>query len=316
MHRFVVCAFLLACGLPAHAETIADGIELVPGEFRPGPQPDGNSILFHTTTGLVVFDTGRHATHTQQVLDAAHAAHQPIVAVINSHWHLDHIGGNARIRAAYPSVHVYASNALADARSGFLANYRHQLEGAIAQSTDANQQQVYRDEIALIDAGDALAPDRVVRGDQTLRIGGRKLELHVSRHSVTAGDVWLFDPATHTLVAGDLVTLPAPLFDTACPARWSTALAQLDRVDFTRLVPGHGKPMTHAQLTTYRQAFDHLLACAASTSPKAQCTDGWIADAGPLLAGGDRAFARSLLDYYLDQSLRGDPKKAAALCGT
>jgi glyoxylase-like metal-dependent hydrolase (beta-lactamase superfamily II) len=115
---------------------IAPGVDLIRGVFVAGRQPDGNSVIFRVADGLVVMDTGRHAEHTQRVIDYAHAAKLPIKAVINSHWHLDHIGGNPRIRAAYPDVQVYASAAIDEAMHGFLADYRKQLEGAIAQSND------------------------------------------------------------------------------------------------------------------------------------------------------------------------------------
>jgi glyoxylase-like metal-dependent hydrolase (beta-lactamase superfamily II) len=299
----------------ADAVEIAPGVELVSGEFVPGQQPDGNSILFHTSAGLVVMDTGRHAAHTQKIIDAAAAAHQPIVAVINSHWHLDHIGGNPRIRAAFPDAHVYASDALFDAQKGFLANYHKQLEQAIGETKDERQLASYREELARIDAGAQLAPDKVVRKDQTLRIGARTLQVHLQKHSVTAGDIWVFDPATRVLATGDLVTLPVPFFDTACPAHWKVALDELSHVKFSQLVPGHGAPMSPAQFATYRDAFDHLLVCSATAAPKAQCIDGWITDAAALLPQAQHSAAKSMLDYYMDSALRGDAKKVAVLCG-
>lgn len=320
MRRFPALCTLLALAATvataaAAATSVAPGVDMIPGTFVPNQQPDGNSILFHTSAGLVVVDTGRHAAHTQQILDYAQQSGQPIVAVINSHWHLDHIGGNPRIRAAFPHARFYASNALADALKGFLANYRKQLEEARAQSTDDKAKQSYADEIAIIDAGTKLAPDEVVVGSRQLKVGGRTLELHLEKHSVTAGDVWVLDPATHVLAAGDLVTLPVPFLDTACPAHWKTALDHLAHADFKQLLPGHGAPMSRTDFEIYRKAFGNLLACGASKSAKSACVDGWIGDAAPLIAEPDRAFAKTLLDYYVDNALRADPKKTAKLCG-
>ena len=53
----------------------------------------------------------------------------PIVAIVNSHWHLDHVSGNAALRAAYPRAQVYASDAIRDAMHGFLADYRSATGG-------------------------------------------------------------------------------------------------------------------------------------------------------------------------------------------
>jgi glyoxylase-like metal-dependent hydrolase (beta-lactamase superfamily II) len=310
------CVAALATTLSCAAETttVAPGIDLIPGTFIPGRQPDGNSVVFRTADGLVVFDSGRHAEHTQRILDYAKEAKLPIKAVINSHWHLDHIGGNPRIRAAYPDVRVYASMAIAGAMGGFLANYRKQLVEAIAQTKDEKTAQSYRDEIALIDAGHALYPDEAVTRSGTRRIAGRDFELHLQTRAVTEGDVWLYDPATRTLVAGDLVTLPVPLFDTACPARWQSALADLVRVQFKTLVPGHGASMQRAQFEIYRRAYANLLDCAASSKEKNSCIDGWLADAKPLLTDADPGFVRTLAGYYVDNALRAPKAKLEKLC--
>ena len=313
-HVAIVVSFFVAHVANA-ATSLAPGVDLIPGEFVAGKQPDGNTVVFKGSEGLVVFDTGRHAEHAQAILDFASAEKQPIVAIVNSHWHLDHVGGNLRLREAYPQARVYASAAIDDALHGFLANYRERLEGAIKQAgNDAEKAAPWRAEIALIDSGSRLAPDQRIdaSGEQTL--AGRAMRIGFEKDAVTAGDVWLFDPKSRVLASGDLVTLPAPLFDTACPERWRTALGDLDRVDFRMLVPGHGAPMHRAEFKTYRNAFDHLLACGASKEPKQACIDGWMRDARKLIPAADEALARSLLDYYIDGSLRADAEKTRKLC--
>ena len=312
---FAAAVFLCAAGAQASAKSLATGIELLPGRFVAGEQPDGNTLVFDGVGGLVVFDTGRHASHTQAIIDYAHARDLPIVAIVNSHWHLDHVGGNAMLRKAFPAVRIHASDAIEDAMHGFLAKYRAQIEGILARPDgDAMQNAAMRDELALIDAGPALYPDERIMKGSTQSIAGRRVRIGFEARAVTAGDVWLFDPAMRVLAAGDLVTLPVPLFDTACPARWKTALAHLDKVDFATLAPGHGAPMTRATFATYRKAFDNLLACADGKSPKDICIDGWMRDGTLLIAEGDEKLARGLLGYYLDGILR-DASKTKSLCG-
>ena len=310
----LVAAVSLAAGACASATPLAPGVEFLPGHFVAGQQPDGNTLVFDAAGGLIVFDTGRHASHTQAIIDYAHARDLPVVAIFNSHWHLDHVGGNAMLRKAFPATRIHASDAIEGAMHGFFAKYRAQIEDILARPDgDAAQKAALRDERALIDAGPVLYPDEHVVKGATQTVAGRRVQVGFETRAVTAGDVWLFDPATRVLAAGDLVTLPAPLFDTACPARWKSALAHLDKVDFATLVPGHGAPMTRAQFTIWRKAFDHLLACADSKATRDACIDGWLRDAKPLLPENDEKLARGLLGYYLDGILR-DASKTRPLC--
>ena len=315
MTRLAVAALLVAFAhapLSPAATEIAPGIQLVPGAFVPGRQPDGNSVLFVATGGLIVIDTGRHPEHARSILEAAEATGQPVVAVVNTHWHLDHIGGNPRLKNAHPGLTVYGSAAFEGARAGFLARYRRQLEQLIAETPDAKAQEPFRAELALLDAGAALGPDEVVRAAGERTIAGRRLVVGLEGPAVTAGDVWVFDPVSRVLVAGDLVTLPVPLFDTACPSGWKAALGRLAQVDFKLLVPGHGAPLDRAGFERYRKAFDRLLACAASDAAQEACIDGWLRDAGPLVPAGEQAFARTLMGYYVGVLRNGE--QVRALC--
>jgi glyoxylase-like metal-dependent hydrolase (beta-lactamase superfamily II) len=273
-------------------------------------------VIFEAPDGLIVVDTGRHASHTQRILDFAKTKKKPVKAVINTHWHLDHIGGNATVRKAFPGVRVYSSPAIEDALKGFLANYRKQLTEMIDKSA-ANEEAVkgFRAELAIIDSGPALYPDQKVIESGPHTIAGRPLELRFESHAVTAGDVWVFDPKTKVAVAGDLITLPAPFLDTACAKRWRSSLAALEATDFTVVVPGHGPVLSRAEFETYRKGFDSLLACGVSDRPKKECIDGWLADAGTLIARGELGLATGLVDYYVDNHFRSDKAKIADLCG-
>jgi glyoxylase-like metal-dependent hydrolase (beta-lactamase superfamily II) len=306
---------LLVIAATAAAADLPPGIHLVPGSFTPGTQPDGNSVVIEAPEGLIVVDTGRHAAHTKAVLDLASSLGKPIAAVVNTHWHLDHVGGNARVREAYPAVRIYASDALAGALTGFLAEYRAQLVDMLAQSRpDSTTAASWNAEIALIDAGPALRPDVVIDRSTPRVIAGRSLVVGVVGPAVTAGDVWIQDTASRMMIAGDLVTLPVPLLDTACPEGWLAALDLLARFDFAVLIPGHGAPLTRAEFEIYRTAFANLLHNAGSDASSENCTEAWLTDIGPLVSPSEHDFARQLLAYYLDQHLRGDPARTAKLC--
>lgn len=299
---------LLCCANIASAaelRPVAVDLWLLPGEFVPGQQPDGNSVMLRGSKGWIVFDTGRHPEHTLKLLDFARASRLPIAAVVNSHWHLDHIGGNARFRGAVPGLRIYGSEAIGHALTGWLARYRAQLLAVIAdpKTSDADRAS-YRSEVALIDAGRALAPSIPIRDTRNWRIAGRDLRLGLVSRAVTEGDVWLYDRKSRTLLAGDLVTFPVPFFDTACPSGWQQALRGLEAVAFKRVVPGHGPVLSRVQFQQYVGAFDGLLECADSTRSSADCAAQWNAALGDLLPAADQPRTAAMLDYYFNQVLR------------
>ena len=301
---FAVAIALLATKAKADAP-LPDGVRVLRGHYAPPRQPDGNSVLFAAPGGWIVVDSGRHPAHAQALLALADDA--PVHTLVNTHWHLDHVGGNAALRAAHPGLEVIASPAIDGALTGFLADYAGQLRDLLAKDADPAQADAWRAELARIEDGDALRPDRTVAAAGPVVLAGRDFTLGFEGDAVTGGDLWLFDAERGVLAAGDLVTLPAPFLDTACPARWQAALRRLEAVPFTTLVPGHGPPMTKTQLATYRRAFDALLACAASEAEASACIAGWSADAATLLPDeAAHVQARGLLEYYLSSVLRGE----------
>jgi glyoxylase-like metal-dependent hydrolase (beta-lactamase superfamily II) len=288
---------------PPPREIAADTF-LLPGAMLPERGPDGNTVVFAGPDGLVVVDTGRHPWHSDGILAFARTRRQPIAAIVNTHWHLDHSSGNGRVKAEHKAARVYTTTAVDRvlAPEGFLAR---NLAAAKARSADTEPSPTRREETALFIATMAAAgnlrPDVPVEKAGPLRLGGRPLSARVATNAVTDADLWLYDEATRLAVIGDLVTLPAPFFETACPARWQAALDEVWATPFELAVPGHGEPMTRAQFDGYRQAFAAFRACAVGTGAAAACADGWTKAVGPLLASeADRKQATSYASYYVD----------------
>lgn len=286
----------------------------IAGGFSRGRGPDGNTAIFKAPDGLLVVDTGRHPGHSQEILNYAAAHGMPVTTIVNTHWHLDHSTGNAEIKAAYPEARLYTTRAIEGALDGFLANGARQGEEML-KNPDLSEKDRAEIERGLKTVRDrvGLLPDAAIDGPITLPVNGRDLELEVTDHAVTEADVWIWDPATKTVVAGDLVVLPAPFFDTACPAGWSRALAALAEKPFEKLIPGHGEIMSRAEFDIYRTAFDNLLACAADAGAT-DCSARWVNDAGALIAESDKAVAPQYIDYYVENIIRSEEKRAE-FCG-
>ena len=279
----------------------------IAGEMAPGHEPDGNTYILESTKGLTVIDTGRHESHSRKIEMFAEQKHTTIVAVINSHWHLDHVSGNIGLRKAYPEIKVYGSGAIKDALRGFLAkNAESSLQMLATGKLDSAEREEITTDLATIAAGDALKPDVVLSHAQTLAIGGRKLQIHVAKNSATAGDVWIFDPSCGVVFVGDLVTFPAAFLDTACANGWKKALEEIERVPFRIVAPGHGPLLSREHFHTYFQAFEKLLSCSDSTQTAPQCATDWIDQVAGIgeMSEQQRRLGQGMTAYYITDVLR------------
>ncbi|MBI1213104.1 MAG: MBL fold metallo-hydrolase [Alphaproteobacteria bacterium] len=296
-----------------HEQSVASGVWLIPGSFRPKRQPDGNTIIFTAPKGLIVMDTGRHVWQREAILDFARRQRQPIAAIINSHWHLDHVSGNPALKAAYPSAKVYASGAIRDALTGFLARSAAGAEEYLNSHTvPPETAKDIRNDIATFKAGQLLLPDIEIKESGSRVIAGKTLDVNLASNAATDGDVWIFDASTGVVASGDLVTLPVPFLDTACPEGWRRALAQVDATPFKILIPGHGAPMTRRDFATYRAAFEAFIDCANSKRDSKECTADWMHDVATLLPDDAmRQKAEGMAPYYVDTVLRAHGGKSA-----
>jgi glyoxylase-like metal-dependent hydrolase (beta-lactamase superfamily II) len=308
MRRLLLLVALLGIG-EARAQSaepvtpVAPGVSLLPGGIKPERQPDGNTVIFSASKGLIVIDTGRHAWHREAILAFARAEKQPVVAIINSHWHLDHVSGNPALRAAFPDLKVYASGAIDEALTGFLAKSAADAPRYLADTTlPATTREDIGNDLATIHNGTALRPDIVVAGARIVNIGGRTLHINLAANAATAGDVWVYDPRSRVAVLGDLVTLPAPFLDTACPDGWRAALGQIAATPFRTAIPGHGAVMSRTHFALYRAAFDSFIDCARSTSARGLCAANWANMVKPLLGADPLASrqAKGMAAYYVD----------------
>lgn len=318
MKRFAV-ALALALGAASCASApgvpaTATGWHLVPGSFEPGKGPDGNSVFLDAPDGLILVDTGRHPAHQEKLLNYVRERDRPIAAFVNTHWHLDHSGGNAELRAVYPSAPLYASNAIEGALKGFFPRSRAQAEQYLAsgQAPPAQAAEIRRD-FAAMDDPDSLRATRPVVRSERIRIAGRPLHVNLAPFAATEGDVWILDEKAKLVIAGDLVVTAVPFMDTACAEGWRKALDAIAAADFETLIPGHGDPMDKPSFLNWRTAFNNLLDCAASDRSKESCVAGWKSDAAAFIPAGEKR-VEGMIGYYLDTRLRAAPEERERYC--
>ncbi|MBL8340811.1 MAG: MBL fold metallo-hydrolase [Rubrivivax sp.] len=296
-------------------QALAEGVWWLPSRFERGRQPDGASLILQGREGLVIIDTGRHAEHAGALREWARRRGQPIRAVINTHWHLDHLGGNALLRRALPGIRTHASAAVRDAVEQRMPASDADLAKMLQDpSTDAATRRMIEIDRALYAERALLLPDVVLeQAPRDIELAGRALRVGVLR-GVSGGDAWVLDRASGTLAVGDFVTLPAPFLDTACAETWRAALGELDALPFERVVPGHGPVMSRDDFRRYRNAFDRLLGCAGGDKPVAECSAAWVADLGPLLPAASQRAAAGMLQHYFAERLRASAEDRARFC--
>jgi glyoxylase-like metal-dependent hydrolase (beta-lactamase superfamily II) len=206
------------------------------------------------------------------------------------------------LRAAYPGLRVYASDAIDGALTGF---FPASVKESAAYLDDPQISPATRDDIRgdlqTIRNGAAIKPDEVITASGTMTLGGRSLQVNLAPDAATAGDVWLYDAQTRVAALGDLVTLPAPFLDTACPDGWKVALSQVATTPFERAIPGHGNAMTRAQFLVYQDAFEAFIACSTSAHSPDECASAWTDSISTLLADDplEQRRARGMAAYYV-----------------
>jgi glyoxylase-like metal-dependent hydrolase (beta-lactamase superfamily II) len=308
----VIAALMIAA---CSASVRAEPYHLVLGAVPLDKGPDGNTVVLDAPKGLIIFDTGRHPQHAQAILDYAKQRRRPIVAIVNSHWHLDHTTGNWDVRRAFPHVAIYASNALEGALATFLKKSRQQTGAALANPDipPAQRDQLER-AIAVVDHPERIRPNHLVTKSARMIIAGRPLQVHLAKFAATEGDVWVYDPNTRVAIVGDLVVDLVPFMDTACPNGWSKALDQVAAVPFTTLIPGHGAPMSRADFLTWRSAYNAFVTCGQSGADKAQCIGGWQRDAAKFIDAQHRDYVAKAAAYYIDTRLRSSRQEQQRYC--
>ena len=310
----MLCAGLGLSLAPAVAGTHHNSWHFVQGSYVPGSGPDGNSVFLDAPEGLILVDTGRHPAHQEKLLSFAEDRNARIAAIVNTHWHLDHAGGNAEIMAEWPEAPLYTSTAIEGALTGFFEESRVRVAEFLesGQASPELEVEIARDLAAMDDVA-SLKPTVPVVGSREMNVAGRPLTVNLARYAVTEGDVWIHEPREQLVIAGDLVVAMVPFMDTACAEGWRDALDAIAATEFQTLVPGHGDPMTRGQFMQWRGAFNNLLDCAAGHAPRADCVTGWLRDAAEFIPEGETR-VEGMIGYYIDTRLRAEAEERLRYC--
>jgi cyclase len=274
------CVLLLIAGVmsaqatptPAFTvERLADGVYAAIATRPPGQLVEANHVFVVNDADVVVVDADFSPVLTRAVLaELRKITSKPVSAVINTHWHDDHILGNAVYRQEFPNVEfiahrealTYLPGQGVTNRANMLKNgtpYVQQMRESLAKGVTVAGKPMSDEERASYAADiaqwepyekatptlDIVLPTRPVDDALVLTRGSRTIEIRHLGRGHTAGDLVVYLPKERIVATGDLVIAPVPLIggDQSYVGDWATTLEKTLALGATTIVPGHGPVM-------------------------------------------------------------------------
>ncbi len=213
------------------AQEAAAGAWYVQGLSAPGSSGNQNFIsnagFVVTPQGVVVIDSLGSPALAKRLLEQIRLkTRQPVVLLIVTHYHPDHIYGLQAFKAE--GAHIVAHQA---ARSYLNSEAAH------------SRMEVSRQELApwINESTQMMVADEWLVGDKAFVVGGVQFQVKAMGPAHTPEDLVVYVPQKKLLFAGDLVFRGrVPFVGQADSGRWVKALDALLDLDASVIVPGHG----------------------------------------------------------------------------
>jgi len=263
MRMFAVLLFAATSAFAQNADfdliKVGDGVYAAVA--KPGGIASGNAGFVIGDDGVVVVDTFfTPAAAEELVAEIAKLTPKPIKFAVNTHYHLDHTGGNQLFVARGVPIVAHDNVLLWQTVKNrrFLPSaeeLQKRRDDAVAKKNDAAVRRI-----------DAMKS--IVLTNPTLTLGTGVMHLWLGKREVqlfslpghTGGDVLAFVPDANVLFTGDMgwsKTLPN-LVD-ATVNDW---IPSLDKILATypnaKFVTGHGQPATAVELRQFRDYLEDL----------------------------------------------------------
>lgn len=249
---------------------LAEGVYAATRTEPPGLTVNGNSVFIVNDEDVVVVDpTLTPGTAREEIAALRKLTNKPVRYVVNTHWHDDHVLGNAAYREAFPGAEFIAHAAtreylpttgltnrrMAMSERGYpgfinaLKSRLEQNESVFGGPLDAEERATIVSDIRIAErymaenpSAEVVLPTVTLIDRLTLHRGRRRIDiLHLGRGH-TSGDIVVHLPEEGVIVAGDLVIHPVPYVGNpqSHPGDWGRTLERLLALKHAIIVPGHG----------------------------------------------------------------------------
>ena len=248
-------------------------------QARPQAAINCNAAIFVRSKDVVVVDA-----HSKPSAAAALVAQlkrevttKPVRYVVNTHFHWDHTQGDPAYRAGGNKVDFIATAAtkqlmtdLGPARTKASLDAVPQQVDALKKRSEkaasAEEKAFCADQIRQLEAFAAelrdYAPELpTITFDKSYELKDSALDLHLDfhGHAHTAGDVFVFCPQQHAIATGDACIGWLPNLGDGFPKIWPRTLDEVAKLDFNRVLGGHGGMQTgRALMTNMRNYIEEL----------------------------------------------------------
>ena len=209
---------------------VAENIYMLTGE--------GGNIGVSTGEDGVLLIDDQYAPLTDKIRTAVNAiAEQPIRYLLNTHWHLDHTGGNENLGSS--GVVIMAHDEVYNRMS------TEQFIEAFGRSVPASPP--------------AALPKITFNDTATFHINGQTIHGFHVEPAHTDGDTVIHFPEADVIHTGDVYFNGRyPFIDTSSGGSITGMLEATEKVlalagDNTKIIPGHGALSNRAELEVYRQ---------------------------------------------------------------
>jgi len=200
------------------------------------PDPDGHvvntvSLIVVTTDGVVLVDGQGDAQDGKRLAEnIKKLTPQPLKYVVVASDHIDHVGGNDELKAAFPD--------------------------AVWISTPVSQKNM---------AKRSVVPTELVTDKRVLQMGGTEIQILNLGRAHTGGDLAVYLPQTKVLFLGEIYLRDVfPAMRSAYPTEWVATIRKAQALNADWIIPGHGfidtKEELQAGLEQALQALEYVIA--------------------------------------------------------